>query len=231
MTTFLHFANVLYLIAYLVRDILWLRIIAVVAMISMLPYYYYSSGGPQWAPISWQTLFLAVNIAQIAVLILERRPVFLGEEELALYRSHFHTLRPREFMKLLSIAEWKKAKRGDVLLEQAKPVPALMLISAGYGTVNLDDRHVAEISAGQFIGEMGFLTNQAASARVVAGEPTDYLSWPVAKLRALLANSPALHVKVQAILGTDLVAKLRHDGHAVAHPSGIETVLRHAGAE
>ena len=93
-------------------------------------------------------VFLAVNLAQIAVLILERRPVFLGEEELQLYRSVFPALRPREFMKLLSIAEWKKARPGDVLLEQAEPVPTLMLLSSGGGTVHLDDRYVARRDIG-----------------------------------------------------------------------------------
>ena len=231
MTPFLHFANLLYLLAYLVRDILWLRVITVIAMCSMLPYYYCCTTDPQWAPIIWQVLFLAVNLAQIALLILERRPVFLGEEELALYRSIFPTLRPREFMKLLGIAEWKKARPGDVLLEQAKPVPALMLISSGRGVVNLDNRYVAEVLPGQFVGEMGFLTDHLASARVTAGGPTSYLSWPVAKLRSLLANAPELHVKVQAILGSDVVGKLRREGHAAAHPSAVATVLRQVGAE
>ena len=41
-------------IAYLVRDILWLRIITVVAMISMVPYYFYCTLTPQWEPIGWQ---------------------------------------------------------------------------------------------------------------------------------------------------------------------------------
>src|SRR6185436_11226924 len=120
MNSFLHLANVLYLVSYSVRDILWLRILTVIAIVSMMPYYYCQQV-PLLAPICWQSLFLAVNLVQIGILILERRPVFLGDEELAIYRSVFRSLRPREFMKLLSVAEWKKAKQGEILLEQGKP--------------------------------------------------------------------------------------------------------------
>jgi CRP-like cAMP-binding protein len=230
MTNLLHLGNVLYLVAYSVRDMMWLRIITVVATACLMPYYYFREA-PLYAPIAWGALFMLVNAVQIALLFLENRPIFLGEEELHLYRTIFNTLRPREFVKLLSIAQWKQAKMGEELLGQNKPVAALLLISTGRGTVEMDGRHVAEVGAGQFVGEMGFLTEQHASARVVAGLPMTYLSWPAAKLRALLAASPALHVKVQGVLGSDLVAKLRREAMSAAHPSQLSWTLRKAGVE
>ncbi len=229
-TLCLHFGNVLYLLAYAIRDIMWLRIIVIAASLSFMPYHYFQPE-PMWEPIAWNTLFLLVNVVQVVLLILEKRPVFLGEEELRLYRSLFHTMKPREFAKLLSVAEWKRAATGKELLAQGQPVPELMLISTGRGRVELDGRNVASVKAGQFIGEMGFLTENNASARVVAEAPTDYLAWPVPKLRALLANAPALHVKLQGVLGCDMVNKLRRDGLAAAHPSLMSVALNQAGAE
>ena len=87
------------------RDILWLRILTVVATLCLLPYYCVQST-PLYAPIFWCSLFTAFNVVQIALLILERRPVFFGDEELHLYRTVFKGMRPREFAKLLSIADW-----------------------------------------------------------------------------------------------------------------------------
>jgi CRP-like cAMP-binding protein len=228
MSILLHLGNVLYLAAYAVRDIMWLRILTVVAGLCVLPYYYVRALHP---PIVWTALFMLVNLVQIVLLILETRPVFLGERETQLYDAIFHPLKPREFVKLLSIAEWKQAKTGEELLEQSKPVPALMLISTGRGAVELDGRHVADVTPGQFVGEMGFLTQQNASARVVANVPTDYLAWPVPKLRAMLSASPALHVKVQGILGNDLISKLRREAISAAHPSQLLSAFRQAGAE
>jgi len=222
--------NVLFLVGIAVRDMLWLRIILVLGQLSLMPYYC-CQPTPLYSPIVWGSLFVLINIVQIVLLIMEKRPVFLGEQELQLYRTVFSTLKPREFVKLLSIAEWKRAKSGDALLTQGKPVPALMLISAGRGMVELDGRRVAAVAAGQFIGEMGFLTEQPASASVVADAPIEYLAWTAPKLRTLLAESPGLHVKVQGILGNDLIAKLRQKGVATAHPSRLMSALRSGGQE
>jgi hypothetical protein len=220
----LHLGNVLFLIAYSVRDILWLRILTVIATLCLMPYYCVQQT-PLYGPIFWCSLFTLVNIVQIAFLILERRPVFLGDEELHLYRTIFRGMRPREFARLLSIAQWRRAAAGEQLLRQGEPAPDLLLISSGGGTVVVDDRRVAELSNGQFIGEMGFLTNREASASVVARDATDYLAWPVEKLRALLNESPALHQKLLGALGNDLAEKLRREAGAAGPPSGPPSTI------
>ncbi len=230
MENMLHVGNVLFLIAFSIREMLWLRIITVAAQMCLMGFYY-SQTPPLNGPAAWGLLFMGVNIVQIILLLLEKRPVFLGEEELQLYRTVFNTLKPREFVKLLSIAEWKRAKVGDELLQQDKPVPALMLVSSGRGVVEVDGRRVATVTSGQFVGEMGFLTEQHASARVVADTPIDFLAWTAPKLREILFDMPALHVKVQGILGNDLIAKLRHKGVSAAHPSRLMTIIRNAASD
>lgn len=214
----LHLGNILYLIAYLVRDILWLRILTVAGTISLMGYYFCCSLQP---PIIWSTLFTLVNIVQITLLIRERRPVFLGEEEQRLYRTVFRTLAPREFVKLMALAQWKRAPEDQVVLEQGSAVDNLILLTNGRGAVELDGRHIADIGPGEFVGEMGFLTGQPASANVVTRLPVEYLSWDVDSLRAYFDESPQLHAKMQGILGVDLVGKLRREGFAAAHPSKI----------
>jgi len=214
-----HFGNILYLVAYLVRDILWLRIITVAAIAAMLPYYYCCHSSPQYQPIAWCSLFVAVNLVQIGLLIWERRPVFVGDEELRIYREVFNSMTPREFVKLLSLAEWQKLADSEELLKQDQPVMALSLVSEGRGSVRIDDRHVASIGAKQFVGEMAFLTDAPASASVVAKSNLHVLSWPLDKLHPFLVDEPEIHFKLRGVLGTDLVEKLRHRGFATAHPS------------
>ena len=214
----LHLGNALYLFAYLVRDILWLRILTVVAIVSMIPYYFCCDLNP---PIYWNSGFALINIVQIALLVRERRPVFLGEDEQKLYRSLFQTLTPREFIRLMGLADWKTATPGETLLKQHESVSELMLIFKGRGRVEMDGRFIAELGMNQFIGEMGFLTEQHASASVIAGVRMEYLSWPADKLREFFADNPQVHIKVQGILGADLVEKLRREGFSAAHPSKI----------
>lgn len=221
MNFFLHLSNVLYLCSYSVRDILWLRVLTVVAILAMIPYQYCCSAQPLYEAIAWQTLFAVVNVVQIGRLIMERRPVFLGDDDLRIYNMVFRSLTPREFMKLIAIADHKTADAGTALLKQHEPVEELTLLAKGRSRVEVDGRPVAEVMPGQFVGEMGFLTEQNASASVITSLAVEYLSWPVKELRELFRDNHTLHVKVQGILGVDLVEKLRQEGYASAHPSKI----------
>ena len=54
-------AQILYLCSYLMRDILWLRVLMVVGIIFMVPYYYMRSE-PLIAAILWDLVFLSINV-------------------------------------------------------------------------------------------------------------------------------------------------------------------------
>jgi hypothetical protein len=77
---FLHAANILLLVAYSVRDILWLRLFAVAASLISLPYFILQPE-PLWAPIIWSSVFATINSFQALPLLVERRPVKLTLEE------------------------------------------------------------------------------------------------------------------------------------------------------
>src|SRR5215472_7448146 len=103
-----HFSNVLMLLSYSVRDILWLRWFAVAAALTNIPYFLLQ-------PVIWALVFTAINLFQILHIYLERRPVVLSPEERKLYEMGFGSLRPREFLSLLMAGEWKTAAAGDTL--------------------------------------------------------------------------------------------------------------------
>ena len=69
---------------------------------------------------------------------------------------------------------------------------------------------VAELTDGQFIGEMSFLTGESASATVKAVERTRYVAWLKKDLKLFLERNPNLSPSLQTIIGTDLVTKLKH---------------------
>src|ERR1700756_1171105 len=99
MAYLLHAANVLYLLSYLVKDILWLRLLTVVAGLLLLTWALLQPQ-PLWGSVAWNSLFLAINLYQSWLLIMERRPVRLTERESRLYQLVFRSLTPREFVKL-----------------------------------------------------------------------------------------------------------------------------------
>jgi CRP-like cAMP-binding protein len=56
---------------------------------------------------------------------------------------------------------------------------------------------------------MSFITGEAPTADVVAIDAIRYVSWPKTELKKFLAEHPPLRAAWQAVLGADLVSKLR----------------------
>ena len=206
MDIFIHVANVIYVISYLVRDILWLRFLTVIAGATLLPYFYVNN---LWPPIIWGFVFIAVNLWQIRVLLLERRPVQLSEIEQHLYLMTFRALKPREFLKLLKIATWKKAEPEDHLVESGQELDNMMVVYSGSLDVEVNGKSVATLDEGCFVGEIAFLTGEQPSANVVVTESTSYVSWPSKQLHEFLASNPELRASWQFLIGADLAAKLK----------------------
>jgi hypothetical protein len=206
MESLVHVANVLLLASFLVRDILWLRLLNVLAGVAFIVYF---AAQPVWAPVGWNGLFLLINVVQIWRLFLERRPVRLSAEELALHQLTFRALTPREFSRLLGIGRWADAPAGERLVEQGVVLDRILVLCSGGADVVVGASRVAQLRPGQLVGEMGFLTGAKTSACVVAREPVRYLALPAAALRALFQKHPELRAAMQAVIGSDLVAKLR----------------------
>jgi hypothetical protein len=208
-TDMVHVANVLYLCSYLVRDILWLRVLSVAAGLSLMPYYCRCGEHPLWAPIGWNSLFAFVNLVQIALLVFERWPRSLQRSERQLYERVFPELSVGEFLKLLKLASWRDVAAGEQVVAQDSVVPEMMVLAQGRMAVKTGDRVIAELEPGQFIGEMSFLSGQRAAASVVATEPCRVLAWPQPELVKLLDKSAGLSFKLRGVLGRDVVEKLR----------------------
>lgn len=208
MQNLIHLANVLLLLSFLVSDILWLRLLNVLAGAAFI-IYFATSAPPAWVPVEWNSLFLLINVVQMWRLLLERRPVRLGAEELSLYQAAFRALSPREYARLLSIGRWADAAPGEELVAEGVRLDRMLVVYSGTGDVVLGGACVARVMPGQLIGEMGFLTDAKTSARVVAREATRYFSLPTESLQTLFKKHPDLRASMQVVIGNDLVAKLR----------------------
>ena len=204
----IHAANVLYLLAFMVRDILWLRILTVVAASCLIPYFYIQPV-PLMTAIYWNLAFTALNLFWIARLFLERRPVKLSVEEERLCELVFRTMTPREMMKILKLATWEDAAAGECFVERDKPLDRLMVIFSGKACVEVDGRNVTELQPGQFIGSISYVTEETAPANIVSIEPTRYVSWPKSKLKDFMNKNQDLHSALKTALAIDLTKWLQ----------------------
>ena len=207
MEIWFHAANVLYVASYLVTDILWLRALAVLGGFSSLTWTL-TAPAPSVTFIGWTLVYNTINVAQIARLWRERRPVRLTAAEQMLYAAAFRALTPREFQRLLAVGRWHEAPTKEVLIAQgACPCRMLVLVS-GSAAVKVDGREVAMLRAGQFAGEMSFLTGERTTAAVEVLEPVRFVSWATEDLERLLVRQPPIRTALQLILGRDLTSKV-----------------------
>jgi hypothetical protein len=203
-----HTANVLYMFSYLVRDILWLRVLTVIAASLLIPYFY-AQPNPLLAAISWNLVFTALNIYWICRLVLERRPVQLNADEQQLRQMAFKAMTPRDLLKLLGVAHWESHPIDYRFLEPGETSERLAVIYAGRVCVAVEGNPVAELREGHFIGGTSFFTDEPGGASVFALEPIRCVWWPKRKLKDFLRKNPELHASFQLVLGMDLTSRLQ----------------------
>lgn len=203
-----HLANALYLVSYAVKDILWLRIVTVLAGLTLLATFL-AAEPPPWPAIAWNLVFFAINVVRIVLLLRERRPIPLSADEQHLANLVFRTLRPRELVRLLGVGRYVDHVPGTHLVIRGEPLPELLLVVRGAARVELADKPSVEIADGTFIGELGYLTGKPPGADVRAISGVRAVHWPIRELRSFLADNTELHSTMQQVLGADLAAKLR----------------------
>src|SRR5580693_10312528 len=175
---FLHAANILLLVAYSVRDILWLRLFAVMASLISIPYFLLQPA-PLWVPIGWSSVFAAINSFQSWRLFVERRPVKLTSEEEKIQRLVFPDLPSRKVLQILSIGAWTNVEIGERMLERGKSVEAISVIVRGKVRVTKDDRVIGDLVAGHIVGSALLLGGVTADVDAVVVEPVRCMRWEV----------------------------------------------------
>ena len=221
-----HLASVLTMVAYLLKDILWLRLLTILSCFAGMAFNYFVPATPLWTVIYWNILFAIINIVQIAIIIKERAGVHFSEEEKELHETLFKNFAPFEFMKLMRVGQWREAQPGEVLAVDQKPLDAVMLIYNGLAGVEKDGKEVAKLKDGNFIGEVSFITEGVATATVRALMPTRYIAWPKGAVKALLNRNPSMRFAMQAMLSTDLSKKLMRRAPSFHGKMDLDAILK-----
>ena len=190
---FLHTANILLLVAYSVRDILWLRLFAVAASLISLPYFIFQPE-PLWEPIIWSSVFAAINSFQSWRLFVERRPVKLAPEEKEIRRLVFPDLPSRKVLQILSIGAWTSEEIGERMLQHGKSVEAISVIVRGKVRLTRDDGVFGELVAGHIVGSALLMSGVTADVDAVEVEPVRCMRWEVAPLDRYLAANPEARI-------------------------------------
>lgn len=204
-------------LAYVVRDMFWLRAIAAAASAGMVTVNIVIIAQQDWAwgpapaaTVAWHSVFMAINVAHLAVLIASERTIRFPDDQERLYQSRFGDFTRLDFLRLLRLAERRIFDADGRIATQDEPLPDLLLLTDGAADVFVDGRRVNDVAVGQFIGEMSYLTKEAASATVTARGPCVCLAWPKPVLSRFLKRNPSIRTLLMTTMGADLSRKLKH---------------------
>ena len=201
-----HLAFGLIAFSFLVKDILWLRVVSILASLFSVLYNYIIPVEPMWLAINWNIVFVLVNVYHIAVIIYEKRPIKMEPKDKELYETLFRDLSPVEYLKISKVARWETYKSGEKIIIQGTPVLDLVLIYNGTVDVAVDGAAVAQLKDGQFVGEMSFLTEKPATATCIVKHDTECLVWKQPEFKDLLKRNPSLYYTIQGLLSNQLVS-------------------------
>ena len=184
--------------ALLVRDILWLRVLGMVANLGFVAFNITAQGGPTFVFLGWSLLFLGINLFQIGSLILKRRSIRLPEADEDLHTMVFPSLPVGEFRILLKASSRRDLSEGTVLAEQGGESEQVLLIERGAITLERDGELLDRLIQGHMLGEIAFVARRPFSSRATVATPTRVLSWDRKSLERLFLRRPSIAVGFHA---------------------------------
>jgi hypothetical protein len=202
-----HFSNILLLVSYSVRNILWLRWFAVAAALTNMPYFLYQPD-ILWPPVLWAGVFTSINLYQIWRIYMERRPVALSPDEQTLYDMGFHSLTPRDFVALVMVGTWNDGATGDKLMTEGQPVSSVCIAIRGTVRIQRHGNDLGLLEPGYVVGTAMALMGTASTIDATLTEPGRYISWPLSKVRRFTHGRPWLRSALQHLVNQDLARKV-----------------------
>src|SRR5258706_6642893 len=124
-------------------------------------------------------------------------------EDFALFR----TLSPEQRLKALSAMVRQDLVRGQMLVAQGEPSDSLFMVLHGALAVRRtgDSAPIAELRAGELVGEIGFFANMPRTADVIAIRDTSVLVLTRTAYQVLAEEAPAIVEAVLAALARRVV--------------------------
>ena len=206
-TLLLNLAYISYITASLMPSGLKLRLGLIAQSIAFITWGVVS-GTP--TTVAWNILFVSINIYK-AVRIIRRDAVTLTAEEESVRVEIFPDLNRRAFLQLWAAGRGDDAPIDEQLCREGSVNIDLFLLTKGDVMVTTSSGLDRVRTATCFIGEMSFLSGDAASADVIAATPVSFRRWNQVDLRALQLLNRDCSRALQDAMALDITRKLRDE--------------------
>lgn len=203
---FVQLALLFYVLGFLTRNELHLRLLLLAGTGFYILYYYHATDTPLWDAIWTSAVIGITNLVLILIILRERTTVGMSPNMLSLFQS-FPTLYPGQFRQIMKRADWITAAHDTDICTQGETPRYLYLVSHGSVTVKRDGKSTT-VGVGNFLGEISFLIDSPASATVTAHPGTQYVRWERQQLNQMMEKSPRLSNALRALFNQDIARKL-----------------------
>ncbi|MDX2235013.1 MAG: cyclic nucleotide-binding domain-containing protein [Hyphomonadaceae bacterium] len=201
-----HFTYFLLIVSMLMRNIVWLRCLAVGSGVTKIVYRWFFVFDP--VSVFWELVFVGVNLTQLAIMWWENRRRHMTEEETRFVDGFRPRLPHAAAAALLESGRWIDADAGARLTLEGEALNALIYVSEGDVRIESGGRTVGRCGPGDFIGEMTWQSGAPATGTAVADGPVRYLRFERAALEAVLRKRAVLGFALQASFNRNLIDKL-----------------------
>jgi CRP-like cAMP-binding protein len=208
-----HASYVLLVASMMMTRMTWLRVLAVGS--GVLSIFYNALWVYDPLSVLWEVLFVATNLAQLALTAYRNSMARFTPEERAFYEIAVPGLAPAQVRRLLKAGRWLDGEAGTVLARQGEPVANLVFLVSGEVAITMDDHVVGSCSAGDFVGEISVSTGIPATASAIAKTPIRYLAFERRFLMQLLNRSGEIGRAVELSFRHGLREKLIRTNMAV----------------
>ncbi len=202
-----HLANLIFISAYWVKDILWLRLLSIVGSLVVIPYYL-SRMEPLWVPTMWSCVFISIHAMRAWGIMKQRRPVAFTEDEQLLYEKAFKALSPQQFKRLVAIGQWQDLDRGYVLHSTGDPPGSIEAVVRGELEESRNGRLLGHASPGDLAGLASVLGGLPELYDTTVTQPARVIRWRYADLQELAETDENLTSMVRKIAAAAIAQKL-----------------------
>ncbi|KAJ4460724.1 hypothetical protein PAPYR_2957 [Paratrimastix pyriformis] len=223
-TVLYHVAQVFFLFSYLSWGELFLRGCLTGAFLFLLLYAIFLGVADNIAGIVWSSLFILINLLQVARLAYARRPIWLSPEEETAFTaafSRFGAMTRREFRDLWRVGTDRILEDDEVLCKEGEAVTFIGFLVRGR-VAKMRKGHVLNSIAAKSPDEWSFLCNLEYIFHTRMGMETPlHLTrrgmeantkthlWELRRLQKFFAGRPQLRDKFTMLISMDLVRKLQ----------------------
>jgi CRP-like cAMP-binding protein len=203
-----HLAYIIIAISYLLTNIFWLRIAAVVGL-ALEIFYFVVTGSGLWTSVFWDTIFILINLVQVALLVRDRLSLRLTADQKAFLAPLMAELDKAQIAQLLRTGAWKTLDSGHILTREGEPVTDLTFICDGQTEVRVRDQTIAHVGPGNFIGDVSFAMGSPATATVLAEGEVRVLAFDQVRLKALCTKDQQIASAMYRRIGGGLATKMK----------------------